>query len=157
MPSSIGDNISLFVGMQKCTEDMGIYDSAFGRLSIGPFYVTWGSIAWLTQSGPTSFSSRVRNRRGHCTKMPTRGYILPPQCIDSVWEIIANITAWHIWKARCSKAIEGIQIYDTQFIYNIWSDIVHNLMATWARMEKKKRIDNFNDSYDVLPVSLSTK
>lgn len=84
--------------------------------------MSFGAIIWLTQSGPqlryegndrdpviminheNAQQCRLRDR-------PESDYVPPIQRLDSAWKNIASIAASNIWKARCTKAIEGTLVY----------------------------------------------
>ena len=55
--------------------------------------------------------------------------------MDTSWEIIASLTAWHIWKARCTEALDGSQVHPSSTLASIWMDCIHTLMASWASMQ----------------------
>lgn len=107
--------------------------------------MSFGAIIWLTQSGPQlTYEGNDRNlvimishgvaRWCRLQDLPESDYVPPLQKLDN-----ASIAAWNIWKARCIEAIEGTLVYDTPCIFRIWSDVIHTLMATWARIQGSSR------------------
>ena len=45
--------------------------------------------------------------------------------VDTSWEIIASLTTWHSWKARCTKALDGSQVHPSSTLASIWTDCIH--------------------------------
>ena len=55
--------------------------------------------------------------------------------MDTSWEILASLAAWHIWKARCTKALDGSQVHPSSTLASIWTDCILILMAIWASIQ----------------------
>ena len=108
--------------------------------------MTWGFVAWFSLSRAQLF--RVRHDlswalsvRGQDVQVfpldvvPLAPFRRARASVDTSLEIIASLTTWHIWKAKCTEALDGSQVHPAFTLASIWTDCIHTLMASWASMQ----------------------
>ena len=45
--------------------------------------------------------------------------------VDTSSEILASITTWHSWKARCTEALDGSQVHPSSILASILKHSTH--------------------------------
>ena len=106
--------------------------------------MTWGFVAWFFLSGRKLFFERhdhsrallVRRQDVHVCPLDdvlASSFMRVRISVATSLEILASLVAWHIWKARCTKALDGSQVHPSITLASIWTDCIHTLMAIWAK------------------------
>ena len=106
-------------------------------------YATWGTVSWLLQfSGPhLSFEGEAQDPvfmftstgfyRGTLDMLPDSTQEDLDLDREPIFAVIASITLWCIWKARCSHVLSNEPSTTQETLGIIWTELIHTLRSQY--------------------------
>ena len=138
----------------ECRDAMAVWGRALRLLchASSSFTLNWGHACWMcldvdVVTYDSTCNAKYRGENGIVRLIPDNG--VPTTCVqnqklEDLWMLLAPITIWHIWTARCTRVFSAHKRPPAESIKLIWHTLITTLRAQY------ERINGTNDAADLM-------
>ena len=138
----------------ECREARAVWGRALRLLchASSSFTLNWGHACWMcleddVATYDNTCNAKYRGENGSVrlimdSRVPTT--CVRNQKLEDLWMLLAPITIWHIWTARCNRVFSAHKRPPAESIKLIWHTLITTLRAQY------ERINGTNDGAELM-------